>query len=84
MLIKAFILPVSAMCWSLKNLRKPENNCFQPILQNWLLMRLLAKTVFLVIPTVSIPKKQSEYQEHAAKISRKYHAGNHKASERNT
>lgn len=47
-------------------------------------MRLLAKTVFLVIPTVSIPKKQSEYQEHAAKISRKYHAGNHKASERNT
>lgn len=68
----------------IKEFKKAREYCFQPILQNWLLMRLLAKTVFLVIPTVSIPKKQSEYQEHAAKISRKYHAGNHKASERNT
>lgn len=67
----------------IKEGEKAKEQCFHPILPNTRIMRLLAKTAFVVIPVVSIPKKRNEYQR-VGKIARRYNIGDLTALERNT
>lgn len=70
-MLKAFILPASCMCRSLKSVRKPEY-CFHPILPNTKIMRLLAIRVFSVVPVISIANDCSKYQQYVGSAARKY------------
>lgn len=70
-MLKAFILSVSYVL-VIKQREKVREYCFCPILSNTRIMRLLAKTVFLAVPVVSIPNKCSEYQQYIGRIARKY------------